>query len=270
MDHCHIQTSFLVADIRATDHVIPNKSAFISYCPVRGCCVRMGNNSFAPILGHGLAIISLNGKKILICDCFHVPDLRNPLYSLRAHQHWWGCGFIGTYGLGMYVFFPTFILEVDTATDCHLQYKPLGRSTGLLDIDYVQPKKATSHLALVTVAPPTALVLVEPDDKDNTKLPLYASHYPEKPPSPPTLSYDPTNLPPLAYFVSLKDLDCDKLIQWLYLLKHPLPSIKDYLAPPSLLCMMQDNIIQHLHHSGTTLPQVLPCNTPNELDTKLH
>jgi hypothetical protein len=34
--------------------------------------------------------------------------------------------------------------------------------------------------------------------------------------------------------------------------------------------MKQDNIIQHLHHSGTTLPQVCPCDTPNELDNKLH
>jgi hypothetical protein len=76
------QTSLLVADTGATDHMLPDKSAFISYHPVSGRRVRMGNNSFAPILGHGSAIISLNGKKILIRDCLHVPDLRNPLYSL--------------------------------------------------------------------------------------------------------------------------------------------------------------------------------------------
>ena len=81
------QTSLLVADSGGTDHMLPDKLAFISYHPVLGRRVWMGNNSFAPNLGHGTAVISLNGKKILIRDCLHVPDLRNPLYSLRAHQH---------------------------------------------------------------------------------------------------------------------------------------------------------------------------------------
>jgi hypothetical protein len=74
------RTSPLVADSGATDHMLPN--AFISYYPVEGRRVCRGNNSFTPILGHGTAIISLNGKKILIQNCLHVPDLRNPLYSL--------------------------------------------------------------------------------------------------------------------------------------------------------------------------------------------
>jgi hypothetical protein len=75
------RTSLLVADTGATDHMIPDKSAFISYRPCSGRRVRMGNNSFAPILGSGSAIISLNGKKILIRDCLQVPALRNPLYE---------------------------------------------------------------------------------------------------------------------------------------------------------------------------------------------
>jgi hypothetical protein len=62
-------TSLLIADTGATDHMIPNKSAFISYRPVTGCHVRMGSNSFAPILGTGSAVIALNGKSILIRDC---------------------------------------------------------------------------------------------------------------------------------------------------------------------------------------------------------
>jgi hypothetical protein len=78
--------SLVVADTGATNHMLPDKSAFISYHTITGRRVRMGNNSFAPIAGHGTAIVSLNGKKILIRDCLHVPDLRNPLYSVRAHQ----------------------------------------------------------------------------------------------------------------------------------------------------------------------------------------
>ena len=59
-------TSLLVADTGATDHMLPDKAAFISYYPVTGRRVRMGNNSFARIAGTGSAIISLNGKKILL------------------------------------------------------------------------------------------------------------------------------------------------------------------------------------------------------------
>jgi hypothetical protein len=81
----------LVMDTGTTDHMHPDKLAFISHCPVDGCWVRMGNNSLAQIRGHGMAIISLNGKKILIRDCLHISDLRNPLYSLWAYQHQRGC-----------------------------------------------------------------------------------------------------------------------------------------------------------------------------------
>ena len=117
--------------------MLPDKSAFISYRPGTHRHVRMGNNSFAPILGSGLAVISVNGRLILHRDCLHVPALRNPLYSLRAHQCQVGCGFIGMHGLGIYVFFPSFIVKVDTATDCHLLYAPIGRASQLSSLDYV-------------------------------------------------------------------------------------------------------------------------------------
>ena len=53
--------SLLVANTGATDHMIPDKSVFISYRPVSGRRVRMGNNSFAPILGSDSAVIAING-----------------------------------------------------------------------------------------------------------------------------------------------------------------------------------------------------------------
>ncbi len=68
-------TSLLVTDTGAMDHMIPHKSAFISYKPTTGRRVCMGSNLFAPILGTGSAIISINGKCILIRDCLHVPAL---------------------------------------------------------------------------------------------------------------------------------------------------------------------------------------------------
>jgi len=210
--------SLVVADTGATDHMLPDKSAFISYYPVTGRRVRMGNNSYATIAGHGTAIISLNGKKVLIRDCLHVPDLRNPLYSLRAHQRQRGCGFIGMFGLGMHVFFPTFILEVDTAIDCHLQYEPIGRSTRLPDLDYVQPKtimhKSASAHAATTQSAPTPIT-IEPDD-DSECQPTFASHWPKCPPSPQHPPLAMSLLPPSTNTPSLNDLTREELIQRLY------------------------------------------------------
>ena len=53
---------FTVADSGASDHMFPDKSAFISYKLVANLQVRMGNNSFLPVLGRGSAIISLMGS----------------------------------------------------------------------------------------------------------------------------------------------------------------------------------------------------------------
>ena len=75
----------VVVDTGTTDHMVPDRSAFISYKAIQNLCVRMGNNSFALVLGRGTAIISLNGQRILIRHVLHVLALWVPLYSLRAH-----------------------------------------------------------------------------------------------------------------------------------------------------------------------------------------
>jgi len=271
------KTSLLVADSGATDHMLPDKSAFISYYPISGRRVRMGNNSFAPILGHGTAVISLNGKKILIRDCLHVPDLRNPLYSLRAHQRQKGCGFIGMCGLGMHVFFPTLIMEVDTATDCHLRYTPLGRACRLPDVDYVQPrflaiKSSAAMASILNQAPAT----IEPDDDDqDIPPPTFVSHWPKRPPSPTPIhpALDLSRIPLSTFTTNLKDLDRDELIQRLYSVEVDTP-LSIASTPPkgksttSLECMEHEDIIVHLHHHDTTPPPICPCDTPNPSDTK--
>jgi hypothetical protein len=48
------------------------------------------------------------------------------------------------YNLGIFVFFPMFIVEVDTATDSHLSYELIGHSGKLLSLDYLQPKSVVS------------------------------------------------------------------------------------------------------------------------------
>ncbi len=104
----------------------------------------MGNNSFLPDLGRGLAIILLNGQCVLICNALHVPGLVVPLYSLCAHCVQPGCGFIGASGVGILVYFPSFVLTVDTLKDCHLAFKSLGCLASLDTLHYVQPRCAPS------------------------------------------------------------------------------------------------------------------------------
>ncbi len=142
----------MVADTGAIDHMILDKSAFISYPPVLNCQFQMGNNSFAPILGIGLAIIAVNGKQMLICNYLHIPALGIPLYSLCAHLDQYGCSFLRMHKLGMYVFFPSFIIEVNTATDCYLLHELIGCSCVLSSQDYVQPKSPLkSELATILI-----------------------------------------------------------------------------------------------------------------------
>jgi hypothetical protein len=119
------------------DHMVPDRSAFISYKSVNGLWVCMGNNSFALVLGCGTAIISLNGQRLFICHVLHVPELLFPLYSLCAHLRQSGCGFVGSHETGLHVYFPGVVLTVDMSSDCHLAYEPLGKTAPLLSLHYV-------------------------------------------------------------------------------------------------------------------------------------
>jgi hypothetical protein len=173
------------------------------------------------------------------------------------------------FGLGMYVFFPTFILKFDTTTDCHLRNEPIGCRTTLDQLTYVQPKSLQHQSASTAMAPLSTPAVIEPNKNDNTDItPTYASHWPKKPPSPPVPKLDLTHLPPPAYSISLKGLDWEALIQCLYTLEAigllPMPD------PPPLLPMSTDKIVGHLHPTGSQPPPIWPYDTPNALETKSH
>ena len=140
----------------------------------------------------------------MIRDCLHVPDLRNPLYSLRGHQLQRGCGFIGLHGHGVYVYFPHSVLKVDTSTDCHLRYQALGRTCGLSEVDYIQPTRST------IVGKPTASDVATAPTPPPPLMPTFASHNPKqpnRPPSPqPNIDIDHLQSQIKDYTVSLKDM----------------------------------------------------------------
>ncbi len=102
-----------------------------------------------------------------------------PLYSLHTHCKQRGCGFLGTNEAGMLVYFPTFVLSVDTSSDCMLSYEPLGHTAPLNTLHYVQPRcppdlypselspsstKVTTIPALVVDNDPSIMTEVHPDD----------------------------------------------------------------------------------------------------------
>ena len=97
-----------IADTGATDHMCPERSAFISYHPVPRTMLNvcMGDKTLAPVLGKGTAIISLNGKMVIIRNVLHVSTLRTPLYSLCKHLTQRGCGFLGNGSLGVSLCIP--------------------------------------------------------------------------------------------------------------------------------------------------------------------
>jgi hypothetical protein len=128
---------FSVADTSATNHMLPKKAAFILYKFVSNLQVHMGNNSFLLVLGCDTAVISLNGQRVLIRNALHVPGLVMPLYSLQVHLTQCGHAFYGPYSAGILICFPTFVLTVDTSSDCHLSYKSLGHCTPLDILHYV-------------------------------------------------------------------------------------------------------------------------------------
>jgi hypothetical protein len=197
----------------------------------------MGNATFAPVLGRGTAILSLNGKSILVHNVLHVPDLHVPLYSLRAHLTQLGCGFIGDYDTGFYVYFPAFVLEVNSDTDSHLTYSPLGSSVTLSSLAYAQPKPPVlAHASSLSTPPmgPTSTTLhVIPKDVVDS----------------------PTSTRPAVPSLPL-----------------PRPSSPNDSTPKVRLLstMTRDEITQHLHTPDAVLPAIRPCDTPNGSDTKMH
>ena len=148
------------ADSGATDVMLPDKKAFRSYHTCQNKFVTLGDNNKCRIEGEGTAIFSLNGKTILVRNALHVPALRSPLYSLRKHNQMPGCGIVSYSGLGSFILFPGFCLQVDDTQDFLLSYKSIGRGR-YKTLDYAQPR--------VPSARPSTLIEPEDDGDADTK-----------------------------------------------------------------------------------------------------
>ncbi len=276
-----------MTDTGATDHMVPDRSAFISYKAIRNLRVCMGNNSFAPVLGRGTAIISLNGQRILIRHVLHVPALWVPLYSLRAHLCQRGCGFVGSHDTGMHVYFPGLVLSVDTSTDCHLTYKPLGKSAPLSTLHYVQPccpptmyPDENSAFWATTVSPAPVLV-VENDDGlvaldpvspqlgvlPTVESPSFRSVVPKRGPVTKAPPFSADDIASISQHLKLLS-DC---LSGLADSPSPVsPPAPEPVAPKLLSSLSPDEVVWLVHRPGSSPPPVRPCNRSNGSDTKMH
>eukprot|EP00804_Cyclotella_cryptica_P014487 CCRYP_004816-RA/>CCRYP_004816-RA protein AED:0.72 eAED:0.72 QI:0/-1/0/1/-1/1/1/0/939 len=220
-----------IADSGATDHMFPDYSAFLSYRRQSNRFVTLGDTTKLPILGEGSAKVKLNGKVIILRRCLHVPDLRNPLYSLRQHRKMPGCGTYSDFDHGAFILFPRFTLQIDDTVDNIISYEPIGNSAPNVKIDYCQPRHYTppaarpaAHLSVhysiplpkcvrvaapltSTIAPPT----IHPSDPatistETLNLPdkelLHSTTLPLSSRILKTIHSDPTNLPPIPPYAT--------------------------------------------------------------------
>ena len=180
----------------------------------------MGNNSFAPILGSGSAVIAINGKHILIREYLHVPALctlstfSTPINVSMdvalSECNTWECTSSSPHSLLKST--PPL-----TATS-GIWYALIGRAATMSSLDYVQPIQAQNFASATASTPLLAPAIIEADDGDvpPKALPTYASHWPKKPLAPPAPPVVLPFIPPPAYSICLKDLTRKELIQCIY------------------------------------------------------
>jgi hypothetical protein len=91
-------------------------------------------------MGRGKAKFYLNNIKVVeVRNALHVPGLQAPLYSLCQHRHMEGCGYYSQFGVGSFVLFPTFTIQVDDSEDNIVSFKAIGALSNI-PTDYTEPK----------------------------------------------------------------------------------------------------------------------------------
>ena len=138
-----------ILDSGATHHLWPFYKAFIHYHRVYGQFVTLADNSRIRIAGRGTIAVEMGGKRIVIRDVYHVPDLRLPLFSLRVHRRVLGCGYHSNND-GVSCFFPTFQVDVDDEVDTYVTCRSIGPSNNKR-YDYIQPRASASSAAAGSV-----------------------------------------------------------------------------------------------------------------------
>jgi hypothetical protein len=229
------------ADSGATEHMFNDYKAFVSYRRCHNEFVTLGDETQLKIYGRGTARFLLNDKLIEVRDALHVPDLRNPLYSLRRHRHMSGCGYYSQYGVGSFILFPAFTIEVDDSSDNLVSFQAVGRSTNR-KLDYREPKQ--------TACP---VHIVPPDEDDAADLELIKINIPDPKarPLPTPASPEPVDVPITPPPPSPEEVPQDDSI---------VISDSDFVA--SAQQPLTKRMLAHIHDDPSSLPEVPPEYTP--------
>ena len=242
------------ADSGATDVMLHEYEAFVSYRRCVNRWVTLGDDTKIQILGEGTAKFSLNGKVILVRNALHVPNLRAPLYSLLKHKNMPGCGTLSMFGVGSFILFPSFQLQIDDSVDSIISYKSIGHGPSG-PIDYAEPRTSARNASVPHIIPPDDSV------PPSTSLP---------PTSVPTTKTSSTIVPDdqsvqTTSTASLTDDDSS--------VSETIPDISAPTSPPPPSVTIIDDkdlstkpisksTLLKLHTDPEDLPDIRPCDTP--------
>jgi hypothetical protein len=90
----------------------------------------IANGASIPVLGTGTASLTINGIPVNLTRCYHTPNLRASLHSLRRHHRTFGFYFLGDH-IGMYLTFGKVFTRVHDEIDCQIQLRPLPYHPGI-------------------------------------------------------------------------------------------------------------------------------------------
>lgn len=122
----HLQWRLAVTDTGTTEHIIPERLAFISYRKFTKSRASLGNISYIQILGEGTSIISLTGKTVMVRNALYLLgdalSSLQPACSYKATRMW--VSWQQETGGEVCVYLPNFCLKADTPWEYHISYTP--------------------------------------------------------------------------------------------------------------------------------------------------
>ena len=133
-----------ILDSGATHNLWLYYKGFISYQHVYNHYVTIADDRKICIPGKGTIAIEMVGKKTIIRDVYHVPNIRLPLFSLYVHCRVPGCGYHSNNNC-VFCFFLTFHMAVDDAVDTYVSCCSIGHKTTKV-FDYIKPRSSAKSV----------------------------------------------------------------------------------------------------------------------------
>jgi hypothetical protein len=222
--------------------MFPDRTAFLSYHPTPNCYVELGDGTKLRQMGKGSAKVLLNDKIILLRNVLHVPQLNEPLYSLRRHSQMPEFGYFSSFETGSHLLFPTFVLEIDTSVDNIISFNSIGHSP-CATIDYAEPR-----IYPTPRAHPANLIPPDDDTTDHLSV-TYNVPTPKSGSPPPSPSPTPSPEPPSPPASPVRP-------------SSPTSVITDEELISASSESISSKLLTFLHKDPLNLPPVPPSSTP--------